>query len=73
MSSQTQTYADRAEQCEQMAVRMRSPEARIRFVDLARHWRALAKADVAGRDAAGVGSCTISPAAVPVQVADVDQ
>jgi phage terminase large subunit-like protein len=38
-----QSYADRAEHCELMAVRVKDPEARNRFVELARRWRALAK------------------------------
>jgi hypothetical protein len=38
-----QIYAARAEHCEQMALRMKDPEARHRFVELARKWRALAR------------------------------
>ena len=37
-----QRYTTRAEQCEEMALRMRDPEARHRFVELARKWLALA-------------------------------
>jgi len=38
-----QSYATRAEHCEEMALRMRDPQARHRFVELARKWRALAR------------------------------
>jgi hypothetical protein len=38
-----QSYTTRAEHCEEMALRVRDPEARHRFVELARKWRALAK------------------------------
>jgi hypothetical protein len=41
--SKPPSYAERAEQCEQMAVRLKDPEARRRFVELAQKWRALAK------------------------------
>jgi hypothetical protein len=43
MSSQSLSYVERAEHCEQMALRVKDPEARLRFVELARQWRALAK------------------------------
>jgi hypothetical protein len=41
--SKAPSYAERAEQCEQMALRLKDPEARRRFVELAQKWRALAK------------------------------
>jgi hypothetical protein len=54
MSRQTLTYAERAEQCEQMAQRVRDLEAASRFLKLARYWRTMAKqADEATRKAAG--------------------
>jgi hypothetical protein len=40
----TLSYRERAEQCERMALGVKDPEARQKFVELARHWRALAKA-----------------------------
>jgi hypothetical protein len=38
-----QSYTARAEHCEEMTLRLKDPEARHRFVELARKWRALAK------------------------------
>jgi hypothetical protein len=54
MSRQILTYADRAEQCEQMALRVRDLEAASRFLKLARYWRTMARqADEAARKTAG--------------------
>ena len=38
-----QSYTTRAEHCEEMALRVKDPEARHIFVELARKWRALAR------------------------------
>jgi len=43
MSTQSWSYEERAEHCEQMALRVNDPEARLRFNELARQWRALAR------------------------------
>jgi len=43
MSTHSLNYVQRAEHCEQMALRVKDSEARLRFVELARQWRALAK------------------------------
>ena len=43
MPDNPQSYIERAEHCEQMALRIRDVEARMRFVEMARKWRALAK------------------------------
>ena len=38
-----QSYTTRAEHCEEMALWVRDAEARHKFVELARKWRALAR------------------------------
>jgi hypothetical protein len=38
-----QSYTARAEHCEQMALRVKDPEARHKFVELAKKWRSLAR------------------------------
>jgi hypothetical protein len=43
MSVRLQTYAERAQHCEQMAFRLRDAEAKTKFVQLARQWRMLAE------------------------------
>jgi hypothetical protein len=43
-----QTYAERAEHCEKMALRVQDPDARQRFVEMARRWRAMEKEERAG-------------------------
>ena len=43
METPLQTYSERAQHCEQMAFRLRDPEAKTRFVKLARQWRLLAE------------------------------
>jgi hypothetical protein len=43
-----QTYAERAEHCEKMALRVQDPDARQRFVEMARRWRAMEKQERAG-------------------------
>jgi hypothetical protein len=43
-----QTYAERAEHCENMALRVKDPDARQRFVEMARRWRAMEKEQRAG-------------------------
>ena len=45
MSVRPQTYAERAQHCEQMAFRLRDAEAKTKFVQLARQWRVLAEQD----------------------------
>ena len=50
MSRRSLSYVERAVQCEHMALRVKDPDARFRFIEMAQKWRALARqADELGR------------------------